>query len=243
MTFGDWLGSVVGRHELVVDALGSRRRVGTWSERLSFAMGEGEEYDSYLRRVARSEVTPRSPATYKIGRGLRAAGLLWCSGTLALMRNPRSFKDMLAVIDIASRDEKARPFVLSWYLIADRAMLELPGSGPHDDEYAVHALKTLAVFARAVDSVMESAFTEYEKRGLRDAHGLLGIAYHIAKSERSGPRATDAINMLTARWIDEIPSESEGFVARIARLSDAASEFAQDRFGKTVLTDARPEKA
>lgn len=206
-------------------------------------MGEGEEYDSYLRRVARGEVTPRSSVTYKIGRGLRAAGLLWCSGTLALMRNPRSFKDMLAVIDIASRDEKARKLVLSWYLIADRAMLELSGSGPHDEEYAVLALKTLAAFTRAVEPMMEAAFAEYEKRGLRDAHGLLGIAYQIAKNERSGPRATDAINILTARWIDEIPSQSKGFVARVARLSDAASDFAQGRFGNTILTDAHPEKA
>jgi hypothetical protein len=138
--FGEWLTDVVEAHSLDVVAPPDEpdRRMGTWSERLSIAMGKDDQYDSSLRRIANGTNTPRAEKTYQIGSGLRTCGLRWCSGTLALMRNPKTFKDLLAIMDIASSDEKTRAGCVEWLRRADElAMTEPRAWRPKDEEFAV----------------------------------------------------------------------------------------------------------
>jgi hypothetical protein len=208
--FGQWLTGVVQRHDLTVDVLGKSRRAKTWSERLASAMDEGPEYDSYLRRVAGGKIVPGALVTYKIGRGLRAAGLKWCSGALALMRNQRTFKELLALIDIASIDNAAHADFVDWFYLSDMTeSVEVDTFGPNDEEFSKAAFRLLSDVTDRLAPAMQSAFERYQSRGLRHAHGLLGIAYQVFTDERSGSRAGDAMRGLVALWLDEVPNGSQ----------------------------------
>jgi hypothetical protein len=45
------------------------------------------------------------------------------------MRNPLTFKDLLAVIDLATRDEESHAMSMAWYFFADSATVDHPAYG------------------------------------------------------------------------------------------------------------------
>jgi hypothetical protein len=232
-TVGQWLTGVAWRHKFHVESP-PRRRAGTWSEKLAIAMEKGPEYDSLLRRIAKGERNPNPETTYNIGKGLRAAGLAWCSGALALMRNPRTFNDLLAVMDIASRAERPGNIVAGWYFLANSGVFELPSSDVSDGTVEV-CLGLLADFTSAIESTFESAFAEYNACGLRKSHGILGDAYFINGDKRLS-RADEFVTFALKRWLVETRFDDEALFSRldtsIRTASVTKSRFARNQSKK-----------
>lgn len=186
-SFARWLTTIVTTYPV--------GRGGAWSDALATAMQRGPEFDAYLRRVADGGIKkPRAESVWEIGEGLRACGLLWVSGALALKQSSRV--GLLSVLDIAAVDEPTKAQLSMWLANAD-VLDQMDADGAVG---APLVRRNLARDTRILHDRLAVAFQTYLKAGMRRAHGLLGIAAQIWENPHSGPAAVEAIDILYKAW-------------------------------------------
>jgi len=146
--------------------------------------------DAYLRRVAKGERRPQRDMVYRLGEGLRAAGLTWCSGVLALRAHPLYVIDAFGILDIAAGDSQET------YGLADdwegyARMLVSFESGLQGHLPAAQQARSIAAFRKMLEPVSHAlwplfsdAWDQYRTRGVEIAHGTFGALYLIAHDHR-----------------------------------------------------------
>lgn len=189
-----------------------------WSSRLANVMTEKLEVtdDSYLRRVAAGKRSPSLELTYRIGEGLRLAGLGWCSGTLALLRNPKYLSDALAVLDLASEDARTFASMIDWMGTARKLwtremyfeLRELRKKrGPEEFERAevtFHRAE-LARLTRRAQERFRHGWDQYRHDGrLRRVHGPFGGLSLIVSDQRFAAVADQFCGAIWASLEDKL---------------------------------------
>lgn len=181
-----------------------------WSSRLAEAMTmelDQSTDDAYLRRVAKGERRPQRDMVYRLGEGLRAAGLPWCSGVLALRAHPLYVVDAYGVLDIAGKSVYAQ--VDDWELIA-RMLISLETGGGQAHVPTQHQSRSITSFRKMLEPVANDlwphftrAWSDYLRRGMPVAHGRFGALYLISTDERFRLVSTDLRAMIQRLQIDK----------------------------------------
>lgn len=212
--FSRWFG-------LTVQALNTTERRG-WSSSLAIAMEEelGEPTDdAYLRRVAKGERLPQLEKTHSLGEGLRAAGLMWCSGTLALLRHPYHQADAYGILDLVSREPgTAARITLEWFKMA--RWLEFReshvglGGSPETLRTIVSAVEwareRLASLTSRLHVQLRQAWETYQAGGVGRIYGLFGGLHLISTDARFAPVAAEFCATLEKPLFDLDPTLIKG---------------------------------
>ena len=75
------------------------------------------------------------------------------------------------------------------------------GLGDSHRADSIQALRShVAVQTHILHDALTRAWTIFAKSGMRDAHGLLGIAAQVWQNRRSGPAARQAFQALYSEW-------------------------------------------
>ena len=115
------------------------------------------------------------------------------------MRNAGTYNDLLSVVDIASAADSGN-VVAFWFVFA-RSPFELSDS-VWSDETATRNLDLLAGATEKIAPLLEAAFREYEKHGLKKSHGYLGDAFLLANDKRFS-HADELVQHLQNKWLVE----------------------------------------
>lgn len=213
--FGRWLRRVIERSPL--------KGEGEWSNRLAEAMGRGPEYDAALRRIVdpRSPRVPKIETTYDIGEGLRAGGLSWCSGLLALYRHQEHYFAALrllsSVSEASQNDATFRKInVVSWLQLAQ--MLDaLEGFSLPDDALLAPARNALADQTQILQRAVNVAWTKDIDGSV---NGLLDLPYKLVTDPTIPAHIVNTVTSLTIKsWSDDIlPADGEWLATLFAEL-------------------------
>lgn len=186
--FGRWLKRVVSTSDL---------GEGAWSSRLAENMQEGEEYDRVLRKIADGATAfPRLETTWKIGEGLRDSGLLWCSGAMALTKNPARKLDYVALLDVCGKFAP-RPLLVAWHSFVLAEQLSVEHCDQRSLEICQDVLKRLTA---DLWPIFDQGVKHLEKPDVREAVGLLGIAFRVSSDRFCGPARDQAFALLVGEW-------------------------------------------
>jgi hypothetical protein len=199
---------------------------------LAEAMGKGEDYDAYLRRVRAGKVRPRAPSVFAIGEALRACGIGWSTGLGALWaggylseyaRALASLARDCGVLDMTPRVPVLivlDPVVLLGMLAPLCASPSLALQLHADAEQLDKARHTLAVFARLPVAPRDEAAWSKGRRAL-PGDGLLVHAASLGDVQNIEIAIRERLVwMLVAEWAIDAASAQlrEGRLAEIAGL-------------------------
>lgn len=144
------------------------RRLGDfWGQLLSDNMKDGTE-PAYLTRIAKALHNPGREKTYDIGEGLRAAGIPWCSGLLALYNHPSHRADCYAILEVVSGNPDGAKAAQAWHA-AVRSL--------------AHYYNCASLYRRIESSRAELSRLRVPDEELRDVQGALE-RFHNATNKR-----------------------------------------------------------
>ncbi len=189
-----------------------------WNFWLSEVMtDEGNATDeTYLRRVAKGERLPGLELTYRIGEGLRAAGLPWCSGVYALLHHRQHIGVAYAILDITSRDT-SYALALEWVEWAR----SLGGSemtlAVMDDERAhaeqIRTLRAqLAHLTKRLSARFERSWAEFRRVSIGRAHGIFGGLYLISSNPEFEAISYNFIRTIEKAHFDRLTLDEQRLV-------------------------------
>jgi len=159
--------------------------------------------DVSLRRLAKGEIkSPRLATTYKIGEGLRKAGIPWSSGLYALYQHPKHFVEVYSVLDSVGSDPTLFTRTFDWMDAAinhraierglavyhrrlsdqDFARSTMPVRARLEDFSQTRVLVEETAFLQKAIATAWKAHPKKSRRGAKKtqkAHGFFGGLYRI----------------------------------------------------------------
>lgn len=192
-----------------------------WSSLLADEMeaqlGETTD-DAYLRRVARGERLPQLAKTHSLGEGLRAAGLDWCSGALAVLIHPHHRAAAFGILDVVNREmpgSGSERAVFDWYRAAERLAIRestvgQPWMSPaqsQENQAGLDVTRTkLAELTKPLHPYFLRAWTAYNAAGIEHAYGMFGLLHLISTDVQAAAVSKRACSILLASMMEPEPA-------------------------------------